>query len=63
LDLDIISNSPESLLQANVQLRIDNWRQLLGIDVGDLKQVLITYGKAIVENDVFAIELLIFELG
>ena len=63
LDLDIISDSPESLLQANVQLRPDNWRQLLGIDAGDLKQVLIACGKAVAENDVFATELLISELG
>ena len=31
-ELDITSDRPESFLQANVQLRPDNWRQLLGID-------------------------------
>lgn len=62
-ELDITSDSPESFLQANVQLRPDNWRQLLGIDAGDLKQVIIACGKAVAENDVFATELLISELG
>ncbi|KAF8720691.1 hypothetical protein HU200_023593 [Digitaria exilis] len=62
-ELDITSDSPESFLQANVQLRSDNWRQLLGIDAGDLKQVIIACGKAVAENDVFATELLISELG
>jgi hypothetical protein len=62
-ELDITSDSPESFLQANVQLRPDNWRQLLGIDAGDLKQLIIACGKAVAENDVFATELLISELG
>ena len=62
-ELDITSDSPESFLQANVQLRPDNWRQLLGIDAGDLKQVIIACGKAVAENDVFATDLLISELG
>ncbi|WVZ58556.1 hypothetical protein U9M48_008819 [Paspalum notatum var. saurae] len=62
-ELDIASDTPESLLQANVQLRPDNWRQLLGIDAGDLRQVIIACGKAVAENDAFATELLIPELG
>lgn len=62
-ELDIASGTPESFFQANVQLRPDNWRQLLGIDAGDLKQVIIACGKAVVENDVFATELLVSELG
>jgi hypothetical protein len=61
-ELGISSDSPESL-QTNVPLRPDNWKQLLGIDTGDLKQVIIACGKAVAENDMFATELLISELG
>ncbi|KAL6883392.1 hypothetical protein ACP4OV_010806 [Aristida adscensionis] len=62
-ELDISSDSPESFLQTNVPLRPDNWKQLLGIDTEDLKQVIIACGKAVAENDAFATELLISELG
>jgi hypothetical protein len=61
-ELDISSDSPESL-QTNVPMRPDNWKQLLGIDTGDLKQVIIACGKAVAENDMFVTELLISELG
>ncbi|KAF7067917.1 hypothetical protein CFC21_073734, partial [Triticum aestivum] len=40
-----------------------NWRQLLGINTGDLKQVIIACGKAVAANDMYATELLISELG
>ncbi|KAK3157427.1 hypothetical protein QOZ80_2AG0122060 [Eleusine coracana subsp. coracana] len=62
-ELDISSDSPESFLQTNIPLRPDNWKQLLGIDTGDLKQVIIACGKAVAENDMFSTELLISELG
>ncbi|KAF7074915.1 hypothetical protein CFC21_079727 [Triticum aestivum] len=62
-ELDIASDSPESLLQANHPLKQDNWRQLLGINTGDLKQVIIACGKAVAANDMYATELLISELG
>ncbi|XP_062205573.1 scarecrow-like protein 21 [Phragmites australis] len=62
-ELDITSDTPESFLQANAPLRPDNWRQLLGIDTGDLRQAIIACGKAVAKNDVFATELLISELG
>lgn len=61
--LDISSDCSRSLLQAHVPVRPDNWRQLLGINGGDLMQVVIACGKAVAENDVFATELLISELG
>ncbi|KAE8805854.1 scarecrow-like protein 21 [Hordeum vulgare] len=61
-ELDIASDSPESLLQANNPLKQDDWRQLLGINTGDLKQVIIACGKAVAENDIYT-QVLISELG
>jgi len=62
-ELDIAYDSPESSLQANNPLKPDNWRQLLGINTGDLKEVIIACGRAVAEDDVFATELLLSELG
>ena len=62
-ELDIAYDSPESALQPNIMATPENWRQLLGINTGDLKQVIIACGKAVAENDVRLTELLISELG
>uniref|UniRef100_A0A0D3HCW8 Uncharacterized protein n=1 Tax=Oryza barthii TaxID=65489 RepID=A0A0D3HCW8_9ORYZ len=61
-ELDIAYDSPESALQPNIMATPENWRQLLGINTGDLKQVIIACGKAVAENDVRLTELLISEL-
>ncbi|XP_044399368.1 scarecrow-like transcription factor PAT1 isoform X4 [Triticum aestivum] len=60
-ELDISCDSPKSLLQAKNPLKQGNWRQLLGINTGDLKQVIIACGKAAAENDIHT-EVLISEL-
>ncbi|VAI22615.1 unnamed protein product [Triticum turgidum subsp. durum] len=60
-ELDISCDSPKSLLQAKNLLKQGNWRQVLGINTGDLKQVIIACGKAAAENDIHT-EVLISEL-
>ncbi|VAI37398.1 unnamed protein product [Triticum turgidum subsp. durum] len=49
--------------ELDIPLKQGNWRQLLGINTGDLKQVIIACGKAVAANDMYATELLISELG
>ncbi|KAG8091420.1 hypothetical protein GUJ93_ZPchr0012g20292 [Zizania palustris] len=62
-DLDIAYDSPDSSFQPNIMAKQENWRQLLGINTGDLKQVIIECGKAVAENDARLTELLMSELG
>ncbi|XP_062210200.1 scarecrow-like protein 21 [Phragmites australis] len=47
-DSDIVS--PDSSLLSGTALHENNWRELLGINTGDLRQVLIACGKAVDEN-------------
>jgi len=42
--------SPDSSLLSGTALRENNWRELLGIKTGDLRQLIIACGKAVDEN-------------
>ncbi|XP_072972459.1 scarecrow-like protein 21 isoform X1 [Typha angustifolia] len=59
-DADI--DSFDSSIPSNLSLEPQNWRQLVGIPRGDLKQVLIACARAAAENDVDSTRWLINEL-
>lgn len=60
-DTDIVE-SFESTYPSRMSLDPEKWMQVMGIPRGDLKQMLIACARAVAENDILAVELLISEL-
>ncbi|XP_072977267.1 scarecrow-like protein 21 [Typha angustifolia] len=59
-DSDI--NSSDSSFTGHLSLEASQWRQTIGINRGDLKQILIACAGAVAENDMCALDWLIPEL-
>uniref|UniRef100_A0A1D1XRW1 Chitin-inducible gibberellin-responsive protein 2 n=1 Tax=Anthurium amnicola TaxID=1678845 RepID=A0A1D1XRW1_9ARAE len=59
-DLDI--NSSESTFQGQLSMEPERLRQIIEIACGDLKQVLIACARAVADNDMFMVEMLMTEL-